>query len=88
MEHLLDGAVCKQEAERGEIGKGEGIEDRRVGSGGELHEIDTVMVLVEARRFGVHSDERLAAKRRDCFSKGLGTANVAIHTVSWRCGNL
>ena len=79
VEYLLHGGVGQQLADGVEVGYGEGIDDRCVLRGGQLHQIDAVEVLVETCRLGVDRDEGVAAKGCNHLAKRLVCGYVAIH---------
>ena len=79
MEHLLDRGVRQQRPDRRQVRDGEGVDDGGALPRRELHEEDAVPIAVEARRFGISPDQRLAAERRDDLAERLGRPDIAMH---------
>ena len=79
---LLDAPVGEHRAEGGEIGDGEGIDQRRAVRGRDLDEVDPVAVAVKAGRLRIHGDAGNTPHCGDQLGEALRLRDVTIHAGS------
>ena len=81
VEGLLDPRIGEHGPDRGEIGDGEGIDQRGPVRGRDLDEVDPVAVAVKAGRLRVHGDARLPSDRGDQLGERGRRGDVAVQRV-------
>ncbi len=82
MERLFDSRIGEDRAERGQVGKGEWIDEGGAVRRGHLDEVDAIAIAMKTGRLGVDRDARGAADGSDQLGEGFRPRYVTIHAVS------